>query len=222
VPPTASGATDVHYEERRGAGALCGDADATVLDAERSRVTCPRCLGRMSAPTKGLEGTRFWGPLEPDEVARWEVVSRRSGDVWNCVVVEPLEEAGTRRVFTERQILAHVGWEKYQQERRDEQGRYFAALPEGSIVHYHGGFGDWVRTRVVRVDGEIRLAPLALVGRWAPFADLKEYWKKKAPWRPEWTMVCESQQAGGRWKGDPTLDPRTLPVAVDLATGRTG
>jgi hypothetical protein len=140
--------------------------------------------------------------------------------VWNAVVVEPIEEAGTPGHFTEREIRAYISMEEFRARRRDEQAAYFAALPEGSIVHYHHGVGRWVRARAVRVDGEIQLQPEALVGRWDP-ASATSYWidrlDKTHTWRPHWTSIYESGKDGGRWQRDPTFDPRGADP-VDLAT----
>jgi hypothetical protein len=214
----------VHFEEHVGAGPLCKERGAALLDGRRASVTCPRCKDLLAAVTKrsDLEGVRFWAPLA-DASVQWLVVGRRAGDVWNAIVAEPIEEAGTPGHFTERQIHAYVSMDEFHARMRDEQRAYFAALPEGSIVHYHHGFGRWVRARAVRVDGETQLRPEALVGRWEADSQTS-YWidrfRETGAWRPHWTAIYESGKEGGRWKGDPGYDPRTAPAVVDVASVR--
>jgi hypothetical protein len=214
----------VHFEEHVGAGPLCKERGAALLDGRRASVTCPRCKDLLAAVTKrsDLEGVRFWAPLA-DASVQWLVVGRRAGDVWNAIVAEPIEEAGTPGHFTERQIHAYVSMDEFRARMRDEQRAYFAALPEGSIVHYHHGFGRWVRARAVRVDGETQLRPEALVGRWEPDSQTS-YWidrfRETGAWRPHWTAIYESGKEGGRWKSDPGFDPRTAAAVVDVASVR--
>jgi hypothetical protein len=43
---------------------------------------------------------------------------------------------------------------------------FYASLAPGQVVHYHNGYGQFVRCEATVEDGETKLLPTALVGNW--------------------------------------------------------
>jgi len=79
--------------------------------------------------------------------------------------------AGTQQAFLTGQIKGAAEMEKMWQGLHDKHADFYENLTTGQIIHYHQGFGCWVRCQVVvdRVsvdEGENVLQPIALVGSW--------------------------------------------------------
>jgi hypothetical protein len=67
-------------------------------------------------------------------------------------------------------------------ERKDAMARLFGAADDwweaqqvGSILHYHNGFGQWIRGKVVEREGKKQLKPEAMVGKW----DQRDLWSRR-------------------------------------------
>jgi len=190
--------------------------------------------------------------------ALWRV-TRIDGDTAHCVVVnEPWKHnghtyasdfAGRRQPFYVSDVASRIAqaqaWERVMQEN-DE---FFDGLELGQVVHYHNGFGEFVRCMVVEYDYDFRtgpseytagqkvLLPIALVGNWNP-RDLPHeirqadgsvyesvpYHAKKVltmsgAWRPSAGCVFESPS----FKGNPRFqeDPSTM-EPLDLTMRKAG
>jgi len=112
------------------------------------------------------------------------VVKNRKGANWLCEIVnEPIEIegkvyesdwVGTQKVFGTEEIRAALEMNSFVASLMDASEAFYTGLKLGSIVHYHNGFGSFVRCRVVRKEGKNELLPLALVGNWREH-DLPHY-----------------------------------------------
>ena len=111
------------------------------------------------------KGTRFTAH-HADDAVTFEIRRMQGRGAWRAVIVAHEDYAGLERVFTSEQIRAALRHEAMAQQASAAQSAWFDALETGARVHYHSGFGDYVRTTVVEVDGKEMLRPLALVGGW--------------------------------------------------------
>lgn len=126
-------------------------------------------------------GTEFREAIT-DCNALWRVTSKVARGVWEVTVVnEPWEcggetydsdYAGTRRVYRTSDIVRILTWEASVARMMKAHEDYYAALELGSTIHYHNGFGQFVRCDVVvgvdkdGVEGRM-LRSIALVGAWS-------------------------------------------------------
>jgi len=116
--------------------------------------------------TKVEPGLEFRS-IVADANALWIVrnlVSRSNDSVWHCDCLE--EGYETSDVFRESKILSLANVERATEEMLSDHDSYYEALKIGEIVHYHNGFGQFIRCEVV-VEGEKNvLKKIALVGDW--------------------------------------------------------
>jgi hypothetical protein len=144
--------------------------------------------------------------------------------------------AATIRGLNRADIEAQIRYRRTLTNMFRQGDDWWAEQEIGATLHYHNGFGEYVRGEVVVLtDGDRAglkgIRPVALVGNWKPY-DLPQrrpdgsvamgYHASKiveggpdAAWRPSDSCVYEAPRfVGPRGAGDPG-DPRTLP-ALDL------
>jgi len=166
-------------------------------------------------------GTRFRA-CYADTNPLWEVKRARGRDTWDCEVVdEPVEYrgrtyasdwAGIRRVYGGEEIRAILQREKDREHLEDKHKAFYEGLEVGAVVHYHNGFGEYVRCEVVLAKenssvgftslkrGEKCLKPVALVGNWSRISgDLYHVKaiKEGALFQPHFTNVFEHPDSVG-------------------------
>lgn len=166
-------------------------------------------------------GTRFRYAIA-DCNALWVVKRKLGREAWLAAVVNEPFEAGGRKfdsdyVGTERAFLVK-DIERvlrmtavFEAHDRNSDG-FYESLSAGQTVHYHNGFGEYVRCVVsVGEGGERVLRAVALVGGWSDY-NLKpeSYYMGKIasgePFRPHASTVYEHAKAG-------PFDPRgVIPV----------
>jgi len=133
-----------------------------------------------------LKGKRFRSVIA-DCNALWEVKGSRGRGVFECEVVnEPWEHegqtydgdfAGRVGVFTREHIEAALAMEEFWQRSHDEHEEFYASLGDHQVVHYHDGFGQYIRCHAVTATedvpgmagikkGDRCLREVALVGAW--------------------------------------------------------
>jgi hypothetical protein len=108
-----------------------------------------------------------------DSNALWKVIKKKSSDVYLCEIVnEPVEYdgkvfdgdyAGTQKVFLAQEVERSINFERVFDKIRQNHDEYYDSLVEGQIVHYHNGFGEYVRCRI---NQDKKLVAFALVGNW--------------------------------------------------------
>lgn len=114
------------------------------------------------------------------------------------------------KAYTVRQAEGLIGWSRDEDARTRKHADFWKDLVADQVIHYHNGFGEWVRGVVVVVNGERRLQPTALVGKWND-GTWPYYWamikRGNGAWQPNVGNVYES----GEWgRGDSHGDPRTM------------
>jgi len=117
--------------------------------------------------TKISIGTRFRATYA-DSNALWEVRKIRPGAYYDCVIVEDDDWMGYRQIFSAADIRAHLAYAARSKASLDASEDFFAGLQPGQVVHYHHGFGEFIRCEVVTHEGRHQLKPVALVGSWRP------------------------------------------------------
>jgi hypothetical protein len=135
----------------------------------------------MATQIKIEPGLQFRSVIA-DSNSLFQVVARE-GRAWLCEVQpepEPFEHNGVKfygdyvgeqKVFTAQEIRQRVAFASVFAERaaKDEQARE-KLLVAGATVHYHNGIGQFYRCEVVDDGGELKLKPVAIVGRWREYA----------------------------------------------------
>jgi hypothetical protein len=111
-----------------------------------------------------------------DSNALWKVIEKKSEDVYLCEIVnEPVEYdgkvfdgdyAGTQKVFLSQEIERSIDFKKAIDKIKRDCDDYYDSLSEGQIVHYHNGFGEYVRCKI---NEDKKLVPFALVGNWRSY-----------------------------------------------------
>lgn len=188
-------------------------------------------------------GTKFRYQLA-DANPLWRVTRRVRPGVWDAVCVnEPFEFdgrsydsdfAGQVRRFTEEDITAALRHTALWDGLRDDHDRFWAGTQIGEVLHYHHGFGAYVRGVVVNHNGKKCLQPTALVGDWQEY-DLPSRSETgevryssggrffdSDPWQPSPTCMFEhpsfSAPHGRGQCNDPTgLDPIDLTIPTPTA-----
>lgn len=97
----------------------------------------------------------------------WKVIRRVGDDCWACQIINCPDYSGTVQAFFSQQIIAAIESANRCVSRADENAEFLNKQKIGAIIHYHNGFGTYVRELVVEVNGKKMLKPIALVGNWA-------------------------------------------------------
>jgi hypothetical protein len=154
----------------------------------------------------------------------WRVSRRIRTGVYECVVVnEPIkirgktydsDFAGTTRIFAREEIEVALVREEWERGLQDAHEAYYESLKLGQIVHYHGGFGKFIRCEVVMSPaGKKCLRRLALVADWnSDELEGDSYQaqaiKKGKLFRPAASNIYENPKArSARSFGDPAKKP---------------
>lgn len=197
-------------------------------------------------------GTRFRSTYA-DGNCLFEVTERAGPDAWRAVVVDepiefngqvyPSDFAGVEQLFSTKQVEQALKWEQHLQRSREERDDFYDSLMPGDILHYHNGFGNYVRCEVVLADGNaeaseqgewLLLQPIALVGNWKPMdlpkryidgsVDLgyhaKKVTERSGAWAPHTSCIYEAPNFVAprtRQGGIADTDPRNLdPIDLSL------
>jgi hypothetical protein len=108
-----------------------------------------------------------------DGMFTWTVGKKLSGGYWECTMQS--EDWGTVVQAFHEQFISATRAQEFQRINQDcDMMRWVDALQLGAIVHYHNGFGEFVRCEVVAAEfdperdvwKERGLRQLALVGNW--------------------------------------------------------
>lgn len=110
-------------------------------------------------------GTQFRATFQ-DGNCLWVVKKRRGAGTWDCVVdASDLDYGGTKKVFGSEDILGSLHTSAFFQKSFSDSENFWKDAKIGSVVHYHNGFGQFVRgTIMIDHDGKKGMMPIALVG----------------------------------------------------------
>lgn len=158
----------------------------------------------------------------------WTVVGARGRGTWDCRIEEDLDYAGATKVFSTEEILSARNLAAAIDSMMSDHDTFWASRSVGEVLHYHNGFGQFVRGEVVEVEGEKLLLPTSLVGNWTP-ADLAHYHvidgtpvvpyycrkiMESEPFQPNYSYIYEADNT----MSDREADPRSmLPLNATLA-----
>lgn len=191
-------------------------------------------------------GTEFRSVIA-DGNALWRVTGKAGPNVWHAEVQPEWAEirgermmvsdyAGSTDVFTTERIAGSLHMSDVFARHASEADEFWEAQEIGTVLHYHDGFGKYVRGRVAYVvtDGEGRneLVPTDLVGKWDDrdlvswnaWGEINEGYhvrkiKDENSWQPSPTCVYEHPRFSGprgRFAGE---DPRELePLSLEPPT----
>lgn len=172
-------------------------------------------------------GTTFRSPFA-DSRPLWRVVNKRSHDTFDCEVDRSEQDwAGHRKVFGAEEIVQAIRADKEFERQQRRRVDFWSERTPGETLHYHDGFGRFVRGVVVVGEADGRrthvIKPTALVGDWerdlprwtdAGFLIEGGYWVRKIgegdTFQPHPSCIWESAEfagAGGRAISDPTNLP---------------
>ena len=112
-----------------------------------------------------MKGKTFRYPYA-DANPLWKVVKSRGGNCYVCQVIECYDYEGVQKVFAKEEIETSIERDKMFAAMANDHDKFYASLPVGAIVHYHSGFGNFVRCEVTK---DKKLLPIALVGKWSTF-----------------------------------------------------
>jgi len=155
-----------------------------------------------------------------DSRVQWRVVAPRGSATWDCEINDP--DYKGKKVFGSEEILSAIAHDRLFANLATGKDKFWEKRRVGETLHYHDGFGNFVRGVVVKNDDRKELKPIALVGNWKPH-DLPMYDRsgtvrlpyqvKKinegTSWQPDPSCVYESEHAGNA-RSYP--DPRTQAV----------
>ena len=111
--------------------------------------------------TKDLE---FHAP-HADGMSLWIVKRHLGSGSWLCEI-KGLEWSGTQKPFMANEILHAIHVPLAINSMVDEMDDFLQKQPEGAYLHYHNGFGQYIRKIVVKHEGKNWVKDVALVGNW--------------------------------------------------------
>lgn len=158
----------------------------------------------------------------------WTVIAARGGDTWDCRIEEDLDYTGASKVFSTQEIQSSRNLTAAIDNMMSEHDTFWSTRTIGEVLHYHNGFGQFVRGEVVVGYGEKVLLPTALVGNWREY-DLARYENdgspivpyycrkimEREPFQPNYTNIYEADNTLSEREADPrSMTPlnATLPA----------
>lgn len=180
-------------------------------------------------------GTQF-RMLFADAYALWEVTGIDGLSASIQVIAEPPEIDGTipptdylghRDTTSVRKIEQILAADERSAKAIDRDTRWWKNQQDGTVLHYHDGFNQFVRGVVTRRNGTPELLPTALVGDWPAHQVVYRDWsgkvqyghhvrriRDKQPWAPHPTTIFEHQP----WAVDTPTGPAYMePISFDIA-----
>jgi hypothetical protein len=171
-----------------------------------------------------------------DSNALWRVIGKKSKDCFLCEIANEVFEfegktydgdyAGIQKVFLKSEIQQAVGWQEFWNDVHADHENFYKDLKVGQIVHYHNGFGAYVRCEVVESK---KLKPVALLGNWhshelprrLPTGDIMDtYWSKQIKegelLKPNGTHIWEFYRIGKNKKPTNMIDDPTVMEPINL------
>lgn len=121
-------------------------------------------------------GTRFRS-VYADSNALFEITRKAGPSAWEAVITrESGDYEGVAKLFSTEEVRRSLKAESFWKNTRAKSNDFYTTAKLGSVVHYHHGFGGYIRCEVVmgvtvHSDGKTVkcLKPVALVGNWKPY-----------------------------------------------------
>lgn len=108
-----------------------------------------------------------------DSRPEWKVTKKRGVDTFEATIISE-DWQGTTKVFGVEEIISAINADNFWESFADENQRWWAERKIGEIVHYHNGFGEFVRGEIIETPEGMKMKPTALVGNWRE-GDLPHY-----------------------------------------------
>ena len=133
---------------------------------------------------------------------------------------DPHDWGHVERAFLVTEVETCMRWDAQRRAHFDRQADFWATVTVGRTLHYHNGFGEFVRGIVVEdVHGKRELQPTALVGVWDHHWEY--HWAKvvrgDGAFQPSVSCIVEAPEFAGihpRWnltaEDVPNLPPLDL------------
>ncbi len=103
-----------------------------------------------------------------DSCPTWIVRKPRGNRTWECEVISD-DWTGNKKVFGTEEIELALQMDRMYKRSVSEHEDWWNNQPVDSIVHYHNGFGNYVRGVIVNDNGVHKMKSTALVGAWRPY-----------------------------------------------------
>lgn len=157
----------------------------------------------------------------------FRVLEDMGNGTYRAVSEDEMGYGGVERFYSCAQVLAHVRHMEALEAMFESQANFWSTRAVGEVLHYHNGFGEFVRGTVIEADGKKLLKPTALVGKWGKYdlpyrspngeivypyhADKVINGGPDACWQPNESCVYEAPEYARQSEGDPSTMP-----AIDL------
>jgi hypothetical protein len=157
-----------------------------------------------------------------------------SGEYLTAEVRDDLDWNGVRKGFLVSDVQRSLAYSASLSNLAVDADAWWDAQPLGRMVHYHNGFGQFIRGYIDVVGGRNKFVPIALCGTWAAcdlprreadgtiyepyYARLLSAPQSESAWRPSTGCVYEfALDTGYSWtKGDPTGLPNLDLTVPDM------
>lgn len=103
--------------------------------------------------------------LYADGNIRFVVRKDMGNGTFQCIS-EDEDYTGVVRYYDAQQIRAKLEYARNLERVFAEREDYWANRTVGEVLHYHNGFGQYIRGVVIEINGEKKLRPTAMVGNW--------------------------------------------------------
>lgn len=180
-------------------------------------------------------GTQFRMPFA-DSNALWEVTGIEGLSATIQVIAEPPASDGTIHptdylghtdTTSIRKIEQVLTVETHRANAIDRDTRWWKDQQDGTVLHYHDSFKQFVRGVVTRRNGNPELLPIALVGDWPAHQVVYRDWsgqvqyghhvrriRDEQPWAPHPTTIFEYQPRAVKDQPSPA---DMEPISFDIA-----
>ena len=90
-------------------------------------------------------------------------------------VSDDIDYGGMTRLFTKNEALGGLKYEAIFKDIEVNQSYFWESREDGEIVHYHNGFGQFVRGEIATDENGVKtMKPIALVGDWRELSGRRE------------------------------------------------
>ncbi len=156
-----------------------------------------------------------------DSNFRFTVIEKAGRHAWICRMDDNPDWGAVERAFTTPEIESAMAWEASFAKSRAKHIDFWESVTPGATLHYHNGFGEYVRC-VVTDDHELRA--VALVGNWTGRLDYYvEKIERGDSFQPHVSNIFEAPGFVAPRHPNAPADPTVLePLAYELRRNTLG